>query len=332
MKTVVLGAGTWGTALARLFALKGIETVLYGRDSNLLSLNSEHRNLKYFPDIELPKNLSYTIDLPSALKDSDIVIFSVPSKAYSEMADAVNDNLDHKVHVVSTAKGFEKGTLKRLSSVLRDHIAPEKRGEVITLVGPSYASEVVKDKVTAITACSLDEKEANYLQHTLSSDTFRVYTLTDEIGAECAAALKNVIALGAGMLSGLEQGENAKAALVTRGIHESMRFGLAMGGKTETYLGLSGIGDLMLTCNSMKSRNYSLGVMIGRVDDAKSVLKENTKTVEGVDSAKYITALAKRLGIELPITFAINDVLFSGAKPSEKMNELMVRSLKPEND
>lgn len=329
MRIAVLGSGSWGTALARHFALKGLDVTLWGRDPSLEEYNKTHINRKYFPDVVLPFNLRFESSLEKALKDADLVLFSVPSKAYRNLAKEVSKYLTKKVHLLSSAKGFEENTLFRLSEVLREEIPSEKRYEIVSLLGPSYASEVIRDQLTAILAVSLDESEAVYIRSLISSNTLRVYSGNDEIGSECAAALKNVIAIGAGILVGLGQGQNAKAALVTRGIAESMRFGLAMGGKAETYLGLSGIGDLMLTCNSEKSRNFSLGYEIGKRDDA-SVLKEYNKTAEGVMSSLYISQLGEKLGVELPITDAIRAILFEGVKPLSAIEKLMERELKDE--
>ncbi len=330
MKITVLGPGAWGTAIAKLYALNGNDVVMYGNEERFLSINDTHINDVFYPDVVLPSNISVTTDLGNALQNADTIVFAVPSKVYRTVARQVNGLLDHKVHIVSTGKGFDPSTLDRLSSVLRNEISPSNRYDIVSLIGPSYANEVIRDKITLITAVSLDINEAKYIQDTLSNPRFRIYTNTDEIGAECSAALKNVIAIAAGTSAGLGEGDNAKAAIVTRGIAEIERFAVAMGGKKETFLGLSGIGDLMLTCNSMQSRNYSLGYEIGRLNDGEAALKKNTKTVEGVGTSQNVLHLAERLGIEMPITQAVKEVLFDKAKPSVKVGELMTRALKSE--
>ena len=330
MKIAMIGPGSWGTAIGRLYALRGNEVVFYSNDEKFLSMNKTHINEYFHPNVVLPSSMSVTLDMDEALKDADTIVFSVPSLAYRKVARQVDSSLDHKVHIVSTAKGFDPTDFSTMSSVLRSEISPSKRYELVSLIGPSYASEVIRDKITCISSVSPDIDEARYVQDTLSNPRFRIYTNTDEIGAEGSAALKNVIAIAAGILEGLGEGDNAKAAIVTRGIAEIQRFAIAMGGRQETFLGLSGIGDLMLTCNSMQSRNYSLGYRIGKTDDAREVLENNTKTVEGVETSRNVLHIAERLGIEMPITQSVKEVLFDNAKPSLKTNELMTRTPKSE--
>lgn len=330
MKVTVLGAGAWGTAVGRLFALNGNPVVYYGLEKEQESINERHVNAVFFPDVVLPENVSYTRDLEKALEGSEAIVFAVPSKAYRSVARNVAGLLKGKVHVLSLAKGFDPETLERLSCVLREEIPEEKRYAIVSLLGPSYAEEVIHDQWTCLCAISRDILEATLFQKALSNLTFRVYTNTDEVGSEVAAALKNVIAIAAGIVSGLGGGDNSRAALVTRGNAEIMRLGMALGARIETFLGLSGIGDLMLTCNSMKSRNFSLGYAIGKADEAKSVLAQNSKTVEGVYTSKYVTEMAERMGVEMPITRAVYRVLFENDRPSEKVGELMLRELKSE--
>ena len=330
MKAVVLGAGAWGTALSHVLSRKVEEVVLYDLDKTYLSLNREHRNPRSYPDVLLSKRISFTDNLDKALDEAEIVVFAIPSKAYRFLARELNAKLKQKVHILSLAKGFDSETHERLSVVLRKEIQEEKRYPIVSLLGPSYAEEVIHDHLTCLSAISLDEEEAKRFQMLLSGENFRVYTNTDEVGSEIAAALKNVLAIASGILAGLGEGENARAALITRGNAEIMRFGMAHGAKMETFLGLSGIGDLMLTCNSMKSRNFSLGYEIGREDDASRILAENTKTVEGVFTSKYVTEIASKEGIELPIARAVFEVLFQGKHPSEQLSSLMQRELKSE--
>ncbi len=330
MKVAIIGPGAWGTAIGRLYANNSNSVVCYANEERFLTINTKHVNEVFHPDIVLPESMSCTLDLREALKGADTVVFSVPSKAYRSVARQVNECLDHKVHIVSTAKGFDSETFVTMSSVLREEISPDKRYGIVSLIGPSYANEVIRDKITCISSVCTDLEEAKYIQRTLSNDRFRIYTNTDETGAECSAALKNVIAIAAGILEGLGEGDNAKAAIVTRGIVEIERFAMAMGGKPETFLGLSGIGDLMLTCNSMQSRNYSLGYQIGKLDNAEEALKNNSKTVEGVITSRNVLHLSEKLGIEMPITESVKAVLFDSAVPSEKTHQLMTRALKSE--
>lgn len=330
MRVSVLGAGAWGTAIGRLFALGGNDVVFFGLEESGESINTRHVNETFFPDVVLPENVSYTTSLEKALGNAEAIVFAVPSKAYRQVARQVESLLKSKVHVLSLAKGFDPDTRERLSSVLREEISPTHRHEIVSLLGPSYAEEVIHDLWTCLCACSKDVLEANLFQELLSCPSFRVYTNTDEVGSEVSAALKNVIAIASGILEGLGGGDNARAALVTRGNAEIMRLGMALGARVETFLGLSGIGDLMLTCNSMKSRNFSLGYQIGKENDAKKVLMENTKTVEGVYTSKYVTEMAEKMGVDMPIVRAVYEVLFLGHKPSDKVGELMRRELKSE--
>lgn len=330
-KVTVLGAGAWGTAVGRLFALSGADVVFYGLEKENESINERHVNYFFFPDVVLPINCTYTTDFEKALDGTECLVFAVPSKAYRSVSHLVSKSLgDRKVHILSLAKGFDPTTLKRLSLVLREEIPEKNRYEIVSLLGPSYAEEVIHDQWTCISAISPDPEEGLLFQKVLSTPSFRVYTSCDEVGSEVAAALKNVIAIAAGILAGLGGGENAKAALVTRGNAEIMRLGLSLGAKVETFLGLSGIGDLMLTCNSMKSRNFSLGYEIGKQNDAKKVLEKNSKTVEGVYTSKYVTQLCGKMHVDMPVTKAVYEVLFEGHKPSEKVDELMQRELKSE--
>jgi glycerol-3-phosphate dehydrogenase (NAD(P)+) len=330
MQVTVLGAGSWGTGLACLFAKHQEKVVLYGRSPEGLSLNSTHHNPLAFPEKELPANISYTNHLETALQGSQIIVFSVPSGAYREMARKVLPFLTAKVYLVSTAKGFDPATQERLSEVLREEIPETKRYPIVSLLGPSYASEVMDGLLTAVASVSQDLKAATFIQKAVSSESFRVYTQTDEIGAEVSAALKNVLAIASGILDGLAQGSNARAALITRGIAEIRRLALALGSQSRTFLGLTGIGDLVLTCTSPQSRNFYLGRAIGQANDAKNVLKNNTQTTEGVVTAKVALELANKLGIDMPITAAVETILFEGKRPSEVIRGLMERSLKEE--
>jgi glycerol-3-phosphate dehydrogenase (NAD(P)+) len=330
MNVAVLGCGAWGTALGKILADKGNAVTLWDRDSSLAVINVEHRNPKVFPEVLLPKSLVFEPSLSCAVANKDMIVISVPSGAYRSLGSEVNGLLGKKTHIVSSAKGLDPTTFERLSQVLRETIDESKRYPIVTLIGPSFAAEVIQGKLTSLTSTSVSKEEAEFVQKQMSGPTFRLYVCTDEIGAEVSAALKNVIAIAAGILTGLGEGDNARAALCTRGIAEMMRLGVALGGKPETFLGLSGIGDLFLTATSMQSRNFYLGFQIGSADDAESVLSQNTKTVEGVSTSRYATALSHTLHIEMPITEAVYRVLFENAKPSALVPQLMMRNLKPE--
>ncbi|MCR4698571.1 MAG: NAD(P)-dependent glycerol-3-phosphate dehydrogenase [Bacilli bacterium] len=330
MKIAIIGSGSWATALAHVFAKSEHECVLIGRDLTSFD-NQRHINVRYFPDIVLNERISFTTDMKSGLKDSDMILFCIPSSVMRSKAKEVASLLDHKVMILSATKGLDCDTFEPLSNVLKEELPKQYVEGVVSIIGPSFAEEVIQDKVTAIVAVSSNEEAAIKVQKAFSCETFRIYTNDDEIGCQIGAALKNVIAIAGGAIYGLGEGENAKAALVTRGLHEIIRLGVALGGKVETFYGLTGIGDLLLTCSSPKSRNFYLGLQIGQKDDSNDVLKANKKTVEGVVTCKYAKALADKLGISMPILNGVYSVLFEGQKPSQMVHETMVRKLKSEH-
>jgi len=332
MRFAVLGNGAWGVALAKLLVLNGNKVKLWGIEKELTDdINNNHRLSRYFPsDVKLPMELTSTTDLAEALKDAEALVMTVPTFAMRNVANQVNELLTNKVHIITGAKGFELSTHKRMSEVLRESIDESKRYEIVSLIGPSHAEEVVCCGVTLITATSIDIDEANLIQKTFSNSFFRVYTNSDEIGAEYAAAIKNTIAIASGIMKGMNLGDNARAALMTRGIAEIKRFGMKMGGKSETFSGLAGIGDLVVTCNSLHSRNFQAGLAIGKADSAEEFLKNNKTTVEGINTAKVVTEMAEKIGIEMPICKAVYEVIYEGKRPSQLLYGLMDRPLKSE--
>ncbi len=330
MKIAIIGSGSWATALAHVFCKNEHECVLIGRDSTSFD-NQRHINVRYFPDIVLNERITFTTDMKEGLKQSDMILFCIPSSVMRQKAKEVALLLDHKVMILSATKGLDPTNFEPLSNVLKEELPASYVEGVVSIIGPSFAEEVIQDKVTAIVAVSNDEQAAIKVQQAFSCETFRIYTNDDEIGCQIGAALKNVIAIAGGAIYGLGEGENAKAALVTRGLHEIIRLGTALGGRVETFYGLTGIGDLLLTCSSPKSRNFYLGLQIGKNDNANDVLKANKKTVEGVVTCKYAKALADKKGISMPILTSVYKVLFEGEKPSVSVRETMVRRLKSEH-
>jgi len=332
-KIAILGPGAWGTALGKLLAEKGNEVLFYGNQPDYRAINEIHENPIAFPGVKLPISCHYTESMEEALKEAEVIIFAIPSKAYravAQQAGSILLALRKKVHIISLGKGFDGEKLERLSDLLREAIPEECRYPIVSLLGPSFASEVMEGRVTCLNAVSLDLSEASFAQRLLSGPSFRAYALTDEVGAEVGAALKNVIAIAGGIAAGLGEGENAKAALITRGEAEIVRFGMKLGAKRETFFGLSGIGDLILTCSSRKSRNYNLGYLIGQYDDAERAMKENRATVEGVVTSEYILKMAERLGVEMPLCAEVHAILSLKEKPSVGLAKLMGRSLKVE--
>lgn len=332
MKIVVLGTGTWGTALAQLLVDNGNDVIQYGIDVNEVNdINNNHKNRKYFKDdVILPSSLKATTSLEEAMEYQDIIVLAVPTQAIRSVLKQIKPLLVGQPYLVSVAKGFDVETNKRMSEVIREVIPLTMRKEVVSLIGPGHAEEVILRLLTCVTSTSLDIECAKTIQKVFSNDYFRVYTQMDEIGAEIGVAIKNTIALASGMIEGIGLGDNARAALVTRGLAEMVRFGVFFGGEKSTYLGLTGLGDLMVTCNSYHSRNFQAGLEIGKEDSAKDFLRRNNKTVEGIRTCKVVHEIAKEKNISMPITEAVYKVLFLEHKPSKVILELMNRSLKSE--
>ena len=327
-KICVAGGGSWGSALAHLAACNGHEVTLYLRDEKVCTaINTQHENTHYLPGLRLHEGVRASTD-PAVLSTS-LLILAIPCQQQRSFLGLHGSRLTPGCTILNVAKGIEDVSgctaSQFLPGVLEGHAFT-----YAVLSGPSFAREVLEGQPTAVVIASTAMDRAEHMQDLLSSACFRCYTSTDVLGVEIGGAVKNVIAIASGILEGLGGGDNARAALVTRGNAEIMRLGMALGARIETFLGLSGIGDLMLTCNSMKSRNFSLGYQIGKENDAKKVLMENTKTVEGVYTSKYVTEMAEKMGVDMPIVRAVYEVLFLGHKPSDKVGELMRRELKSE--
>lgn len=330
MKTVVIGSGSWGTGLAQVLCDNKEDIIIYGNcESEILDIQNNHKNSKYFEDVELNPNLCATTDI-NVVKNADVIVLSVPTIAIESVCKEVDALLNHKVIVVNTSKGFHPETFERMSEVIRKNISPEHLSSVVSLIGPSHAEEVVIRMLTTICAVSLNEEDAQKIQKLFSNDYLRIYTGTDEIGSEIGVAVKNAIALASGVLYGLGYGDNTRAALITRGLMEMTRYGVALGGKQETFMGLTGIGDLIVTCTSKHSRNFQAGYEIGKHNSAKYFWENNTKTVEGVRTAKAVYENSKRLGIDMPIVNEIYRVMFEDKNPEDSAKDLMLRDLKAE--
>lgn len=330
MKTVVIGSGSWGTGLGQVLCDNGREVIIYGNCKEQIDdIEQNHRNAMYFEDVQLNPDLHATMDV-NVVKDADVVVLSVPTIAIESVCRQIDPLLKGKVIIVNTSKGFHPETNERMSQVIRRFISEEHLSSVVSLIGPSHAEEVVIRMLTTICAVSLRHEDAVVIQELFSNDYFRVYTGSDEIGSEVGVALKNAIAVASGVLSGLGYGDNTRAALMTRGLAEMIRFGTAMGGKPETFMGLTGIGDLIVTCSSRHSRNFQAGYEIGKANDAQAFWKYNKKTVEGVRTAKVVYELAQQMHIDMPITSEIYKVLYENKDPKQSARDLMLRDLKPE--
>lgn len=332
MNCTVLGSGTWGSSLAQVLSDNKHNVVVYGIEkTEVEDINFNHKNSKYFGDkVNLNSDIKATMDLTLALKDAEVIVVAVPTFAVRNILKQIKPLLKNKPYIVSVAKGFDPDTFARMSEVIRQEIPSDLRQEVVSLIGPGHAEEVILKLLTCITATSIDEEAGKFVQRLFSTPYFRVYVQTDEVGAEYGVAIKNAIAIASGISQGIGMGDNAKAALATRGLVEMIRFGTKFGGKLETFMGLTGIGDLMVTCNSVHSRNYQAGYQIGIANSATEFLSNNKKTVEGVRTAKIIYKIAKENDIEMPIIEAVYSVLFEDKKPNEVVYQLMTRELKKE--
>lgn len=331
MKIRILGTGSWGTALGQVAADNGNDVIMWGINENQVNdIEVNHRNSAFF-DSPVSEKVHASTDL-SIVKDADIILAAVPTMALEEVLTKTVKYIDHPVIIINVAKGFHPVTHERLSVVI-EHIVPaDKRTAVVSLIGPSHAEEVILRQLTVINAVSEDEASAEKIQKIFSNDYFRVYRNTDVIGAETGVALKNVMAIASGILEGFGQGDNARAALMTRGLAEMSRYGIAQGAKPQTFLGLDGVGDLIVTCTSQHSRNFMAGYQIGKDGSAERFMKENKKTVEGIYACKVVHDEAIRQGIDMPITNEVYAVLYEGKDPKEAVKDLMGRSLKAESN
>ncbi len=329
MKIRILGTGSWGSALAQVVADNGHDVMMWGIDAaEVNDIENNHHNSKYF-EVEMNHDVHATQDI-SCVKDADVILIAVPVMALESVVEQIAPLLDHPVTFINVAKGFHPVTHERLSVVMERIIPSSMRKAIVSLIGPSHAEEVILRMLTSVNAVSDNEQQAQMIQELFSNSYFRVYRNTDVIGAEIGVALKNVMAIASGILEGVGQGDNARAALMTRGLAEMTRYGVAHGGKAETYLGLDGVGDLIVTCTSMHSRNFTAGLQIGKDGSAENFWKENKRTVEGVAACKVVYEQAKVEGIEMPIVNEVYAVLYEGKSPAEAISALMGRSLKSE--
>ncbi|EUJ41615.1 NAD(P)H-dependent glycerol-3-phosphate dehydrogenase [Brochothrix campestris FSL F6-1037] len=328
-KIAVLGTGSWGTALASVLADNQVDVTMWShREAAAVEINDQHRNQKYLPDVELPTNLKATASMATVLRDIDILVLAVPTKAIREVIASINTQLDHPVVVVHVSKGIEPETNLRISEIITDAMTPSLVAAVVALSGPSHAEEVCRRMPTTLTAASTDESAAKLVQNAFSNLNLRVYTHHDIIGTEIGGALKNIIALGAGISDGVGNGDNAKAALITRGMREIIRLGEAVGAEEETFSGLTGIGDLIVTCTSQHSRNWQTGYRLGKGETLTEVLASVGMIVEGVRTTEAVYLWAKKLQISMPITEAIYGILYDEKSPTVAVDELMGRQKK----
>lgn len=322
-KICVLGAGSWGSALALELAKKGYEISMWTKNQEQAeSIKLTRENKNYLPGILFPENIGLTTDIEEAIKGSTVIVLAVPSQAIRSICSKIKPFVKDEQILVDVAKGLEKGTGLRLSEVCKEELP---NNPYVTLSGPSHAEEVARDIPTTVVVASEDLNVAKKIQDIFMSPEFRVYTNPDIVGVELGGALKNIIAFGAGICDGLGYGDNAKAALMTRGISEIGRLGVAMGANKLTFAGLSGIGDLIVTCTSMHSRNRRAGILIGQGKSLEETLEEVKMVVEGITATDVAHKVAKELNIDMPITNAIYSVIYEGLDPKEVGVALMMR-------
>lgn len=328
-KIGVIGAGSWGTALSMLLYNNGHDVEVWSIDKNEVEMLSRtRRHESKLPGVEIPEKIAFTTDLQAAMEDKEVLVLAVPSPFIRSTSRMMKEYVKKGQIVVNVSKGVEESTLKIMTDIMEEEM-PEIDAAVLS--GPSHAEEVSRGLPTTCVVGAHSKKTAEFLQNIFISPVFRVYTSPDMLGIELGGALKNVIALAAGTADGLGYGDNTKAALITRGITEIARLGIAMGGKPETFYGLTGIGDLIVTCASVHSRNRKAGYLIGQGYTMDEAMKEVKMVVEGVYSAKAAMALAKKYQIEMPIVEQVNKVLFEGKSAAEAVNELMLRDRKGES-
>lgn len=328
-KVGIIGAGSWGCALAKLLSNNGNQVTVWSiMEDEITMLKNDHEHKDNLPGVILPDDMEFTTNLEAAVTDKDVLVLAVPSpftrNTSAKMAPFIKDGQK----IVNVAKGIEETTLMTLSEIIEQEIP---NANVAVLSGPSHAEEVGKGIPTTIVVGSKDKETAEYLQNLFMSKVFRVYISSDVMGIELGAALKNVVALAAGMADGLGYGDNTKAALITRGIAEIARLGISMGGRIETFYGLTGIGDLIVTCASMHSRNRRAGILIGKGATMEEAMAEVKMVVEGVYSARAGYALAQKHNVSMPIIEQVNKILFEGTPASDAVSELMLRERKVEN-
>lgn len=329
-KISVIGAGSWGTALALLLSKNGHEVNVWSiMEEEVKMLSEKREHTEKLPGVKLPESMTFTTDLEQSIKGKDLLVLAVPSPFTRSTSNSMCPFVEEGQIIVNVAKGVEEATLMTLSEIIEQEIP---KAEVAVLSGPSHAEEVGRGLPTTCVAGAKTKKTAEYIQEIFMNEVFRVYTSPDILGIELGGALKNVVALAAGIADGLGYGDNTKAALITRGIAEIARLGMKMGGEYKTFAGLTGIGDLIVTCASVHSRNRRAGTLIGKGYSMEEAMKEVKMVVEGVHSAKAAMGLAKKYQVSLPIIEQVNQILFENKPADEAVRELMLRDKREEDE
>lgn len=328
----VVGAGSFGTALAKVLDTAGNKVQIWAREKDVVdSINSVHKNSSYLSDLELPDSIVAYNDIEHCLRSQDMVVFATPSHTLREIAAKIKPCLDGHEILVTVSKGIENDTFKTMSQILievMDGVTYEDN--IGVLYGPSHAEEVARLRPTTVVAAAYSSRTARVIQETFMTTMFRVYANNDVIGVEIGGSVKNIMAIAAGVIDGAELGDNAKAALITRGLHEMKRMGQMMGAHTDTFSGLTGMGDLIVTCTSAHSRNRYVGQQIGKGFKLDEIIKSMNMVAEGIKTTKSVHDWAKKNHVEMPITEAVYHVLFDGVDPKDALNRLMNRDPKDE--
>lgn len=330
-KITVFGTGSFGTALANVLAENGHSVLMWGKNENTVDeINQSHQNKRYLKDVTLNETIKATSQLEQAVNFSDIFLIALPTKAIRDVVTEIDQHIKTKKTFIHVAKGIENETFKRVSEMIEDSVSKNHKNGVGVLSGPSHAEEVVIKQPTTVAASSKDEHISKLIQDLFMNDYLRVYTNNDLIGVELGGALKNIIAVASGIVAGMGYGDNAKAALMTRGLAEISRLGEKLGADPMTFLGLGGIGDLIVTCTSTHSRNYTLGYKLGKGKTTEEALNEMNMVVEGIYTTNSVYHLAKSQNVDMPITNALYKVLFEDKPVKDSVKDLMGRDKKAE--
>lgn len=334
MKIAVIGAGSWGTTLADLLAARGEQVTLWALEPEVAEqIDSKRRNELFLPGVELDGNLRATSELDLAVKGAQVVVTVCPTHVMREVLSRAAGSMVDGTVLVNASKGIERGSLKRISELVEEVLPPEKVRAYVMLSGPSFAIEVAERLPTVITAASGDEQAAGLVQKLFSTSYFRVYKHDDVVGVELGGSLKNVIAIATGMIEGAGLGTNTRAALITRGLAEIKRLGVKLGARADTFFGIAGLGDLVLTCTGDLSRNRAIGLRIGHGESLRQITGGAGRTVaEGICTTESAYALARKMKVEMPIVEEVHKILFEGQSVKLAINELMNRELKKENE
>ncbi len=325
----VIGAGSWGTALAMQLARNGVATILWGRDpQQMAEMAAKRCNVRYLPDSPFPEGLELTESLNQAVTNSDHLLLAVPSTAFRDTLRQIAPLIKPQSRVAWASKGLEPGSRRLLHQIIAEELGPQQECAVIS--GPTFAQEVARGLPTAVTIASTSDNVASFFADCLHGESFRAYTARDVVGVELGGACKNVLAIAAGIADGLGFGANTRAALITRGLAELMRLGVHLGGQAETFMGLAGLGDLVLTCTDNQSRNRRVGLALGQGKSLEEAVASIGQAVEGVKSAPEVYQLAQELGVEMPITEQVYRVLYQGVHAQQAVEALLNREQKPE--